>query len=270
MQSCPYYIPRRVDGKGLHDVGHCAYGGWHARHSALQTEFVASTQEAGAWVRKTNVKELRAIRSSRSKRQGDAAIDFFGPSQETAVIDFVVVHPLAATYSTRYGQAGDAAKAKEEYKHGKYDEAAAAVGVRFIPFAVETYGKMGKEALRLLRTLQQDHADSAPPSALRPWHARSFVDSAVQRLSVALQRSIQRDQILRAHLRRARRGGGDAPDGYYHGCGDGGYESGAASSSSSDGGGGAGGFGGGEHSDFSGGSASGCSGSRPGVPRSAG
>ena len=102
------------------------------------------------------------------------------------------------------------------------------------------------------------------------WHARSFVDSAVQRLSVALQRSIQRDQILRSHLRRAKRGGDDAPDGYYHGCGDGGYESGAASSSSSGGGGGAGGFGGGEHSDFSGGSASGCSGSRPGVPRSAG
>ena len=46
-----------------------------------------------------------------------------------------------------------------------------------------------------------------------------------------------------------------------------GYESGAASSSSSGGGGGAGGFGGGEHS-VSGGSASGCSGSRPGVPRS--
>jgi hypothetical protein len=155
------------------------------------------------------------------------------------------------------------------YICGKYDEAAAAVGVRFIPFAVETYGKMGKEALRLLRTLQQDHADSAPPSALRPWHARSFVDSAVQRLSVALQRSIQRDQILRSHLRRAKRGGDNAPDGYYHGCGDGGYESGAASSSSSGGGGGAGGFGGGEHS-VSGGSASGCSGSRPGVPRSAG
>ena len=60
--------------------------------------------------------------------------------QETAVIDFVVVHPLAASYSTRYGQAGDAAEAKEEWKHGKYDEAAAAVGVRFIPFAVETFG----------------------------------------------------------------------------------------------------------------------------------
>ena len=118
--------------------------------------------------------------------------------------------------------------------------------------------------------MQQDQADSAPPSALRPWHARSFVDSAVQRLSVALQRSIQRDQILRSHLRRAKRGNDAAPDGYYGGCGDGGYESGAASSSSSDGGGGAGGFGGGEHSVIGGGSASCCTGSRPGVPRSAG
>ena len=80
-------------------------------------------------MRKTNVKELRAIRSSRSQRQGDAALDFYGPMQATAVTDFVVVHPLAATSTYRYGQAGDAAKAKEDYKHGKYDEAAAAADV---------------------------------------------------------------------------------------------------------------------------------------------
>ena len=109
----------------------------------------------------------------------------------------------------------------------------------------------------------------APPSALRPWHARTFVDSAVQRLSIALQRSIQRDQILRSHLRRGKGGNDAAPDGYYHGCGDGGYESGASSSSSSDGGGGgAGGFGGGEHSLIGGGSASAAPGRR--APRSAG
>ena len=63
----------------------------------MQTEYVALAQEAGAWVRKTNVKELRAISSSRSKRQGDAAVDFYGPMQATAVTDFTVTHPLAAT-----------------------------------------------------------------------------------------------------------------------------------------------------------------------------
>ena len=80
-------------------------------------------------------------------------------------------------------------------------------------------------------------------SIAKMMHSRLFysnipVDSAVQRLSVALQRSIQRDQILRSHLRRGKGGNDAAPDGHYDGCGDGGYESGASSSSSSDGGGG--------------------------------
>ena len=38
--------------------------------------------------------------------QGVAWISDRCTMQETAVIGFVVVHPLAATYSTRYGQAG--------------------------------------------------------------------------------------------------------------------------------------------------------------------
>ena len=105
--------------------------------------------------------------------------------------------------SYRTGQSGVAAARQEAIKEGKYSEAAAAKGIRFIPFAMETYGKLGTKALRLLRTLGQDLADSNQPSALRPWHARSFMDSAVQRLSVALQRTIQRDQVLRSHLRPA-------------------------------------------------------------------
>ena len=41
-------------------------------------------------------------------------------------------------------------------------------------------------------------------SAPRPWHARTFADATVQRLSVALQRGVQEDQLLRAHVRRTR------------------------------------------------------------------
>ena len=151
----------------------------------------------------------------------------------------------------------DTAKDAESYKEGKYGAAAEGVGLLFIPFAMETYGKMGTKALRMLRTLQQDQADSNPTSALRPWHARSFVDSAVQRLSVALQRTIQRDQILRSHLRRVKRGGDAALDAYYH-SGDCGYARGAASSSSD--GGSVGFSGGGTPQDNGGGSASCCSG----------
>ena len=45
---------------------------------------------------------------------------------------------------------GDVPAAKQErIKEGKYNEAAAAKGIRFIPFAMETYGKLGTKALRL-------------------------------------------------------------------------------------------------------------------------
>ena len=76
-------------------------------------------------------------------------------------------------------------------------------------------------------------ADSNQPSALRPWHARSFMDSALQRLSVALQRTIQRDQVLRSHLRRVQRGG--VPADYYECGGDAGYRRSSSPSSSGSG-----------------------------------
>ena len=98
---------------------------------------------------------------------------------------------------------------------------------------METYGKMGTKALRILRTLQQDLDDSSPASALRPWHARSFLDSAVQRLSIALQRAIQGDQIRRSHLRRVRRGG--VPADYYECGGGAGYRRSSSPSSSGSG-----------------------------------
>ena len=212
----------------------CPYCGKEARHTGAQTELVAISKDAGAWVRRTNVQELRVLRSSRSQRQGDVAFDNFGPQQQTALTDLVVTHPTAATSSYRTGQSGVAAAKQERIKEGKYSEAAAAKGIRFIPFAMETYGKLGTKALRLLRTLGQDLADSNQPSALRPWHARSFMDSALQRLSVALQRTIQRDQVLRSHLRRVQRGG--VPADYFECGGDAGYRRSSSLRSSGDGG----------------------------------
>ena len=71
---------------------------------------------------------------------------------------------------------------------------------------------------------------ASPASALRPWHARSFLDSAVQRLSIALQRAIQGDQIRRSHVRRVRRGG--VPADYYECGGGAGYRRSSSPSSS--------------------------------------
>ena len=60
---------------------------------------------------------------------------------------------------------------------------------------------MGEAALQVVRTLGSAAAEESAP---RPWHARTFADATVQRLSVALQRGVQEDQLLRAHVRRTR------------------------------------------------------------------
>ena len=53
------------------------------------------------------------LRSSDSQRQGDVAIDNFGPEQLTMLTDFVITHPTAATSSYRTGQSGVAAARQE-------------------------------------------------------------------------------------------------------------------------------------------------------------
>ena len=60
---------------------------------------------------------------------------------------------------------------------------------------------MGEAALQVVRTLGSAAAEESAP---RPWHARTFADATVQRLSVALQRGVQEDQLLRAHVWRRR------------------------------------------------------------------
>ena len=77
------------------------------RHTDVQTEFVALGKDADAWVRRTNVQELRVLRSSDSQRQGDVAIDNFGPEQLTMLTDFVMRSQLR-----RSGAGGGAGAAR--------------------------------------------------------------------------------------------------------------------------------------------------------------
>ena len=179
----------------------CAYGNPHGRHARYQAALVSAGKDANQLVRHTTVRELRAETDSRSQKQADVAIDLFGPEQVTALADFVVCHPTAATYVNSYGQSGDAAKKVAAKKVKNYGALATRLGYKFIPFAAETFGKMGEAALQVVRTLGSAAAEESAP---RPWHARSFADATVQRLSVALQRGVQEDQLLRAHVRRTR------------------------------------------------------------------
>ena len=70
----------------------------------------------------------------------------FGPEQVTALADFVVCHPTAATYVNSYGQSGDAAKKVAAKKVKKYGALATQLGYKFIPFAVNEHGGIGPQA----------------------------------------------------------------------------------------------------------------------------
>ena len=96
-------------------------------------------KDANQLVRHTTCGET----DSRSQKQADVAIDLFGPEQVTALADFTVCHPTAATYVNSYGQSGDAAKKVAAKKVKKYGALATQLGYKFIPFAAETYGRGG-------------------------------------------------------------------------------------------------------------------------------
>jgi hypothetical protein len=72
----------------------------------------------------------------------------------TALVSFVMVHPTAATCVKNYGTSGDAAKIVAGKKVYKYGETCDELGYDLIPFAIETYGKFGKAALKHLKVLQ--------------------------------------------------------------------------------------------------------------------
>ena len=103
-----------------------------------------------------------------------------------------MVHPTAATYVNNYGTSGDAAKIVAGKKVYKYGETCDELGYDLIPFAIETYGKFGKAALKHLKILQTMALEEGVrcEAGITPWFARSFVDGATQAISVALQRSI--------------------------------------------------------------------------------
>ena len=126
--------------------------------------------------RRTTVHELRRPGET-GQKQADVAIDNYGPHMTTALVDFVMVHPTAATYVNNYGTSGDAAKIVAGKKVYKYGETCDELGYDLIPFAIETYGKFGKAAIKHLKVLQTMALEEGVhcEAGITPWFARSFV-----------------------------------------------------------------------------------------------
>jgi hypothetical protein len=98
------------------------------------------------------------------------------------VIDVSIVHPAASTYMRQAASTeGAAAAARDQAKRARY-QLTNPDGYDFIPFSVETFGRIGKPAMALINTLASSAAASATV------YKDGFVTSALRELSIGLCR----------------------------------------------------------------------------------
>ena len=116
------------------------------------------------------------------------------PDAPVTYLDVVVTHPCAPAYCADAAvESGFAARTAAAAKHTKYQPHTAGVPGRLVPFAVETYGRLGEEALSFLRkaagrasrrtTALAVLGGEGPQAALGAWLQRQ--SAALQKTNVA-------------------------------------------------------------------------------------
>ena len=152
------------------------------RHNAYADGLADNLLETGAHVRREAwIQEL-------ATDDADAVLDIwaFGSSDIADVlVDVTIRHPMSATYQPSASHnIATAATAGERSKFARYP---AAHGRAVTPFAIETWGRLGKHAEELLqkmvaaatrRNMMRGHAAS-PGSILKRW--RAALDAILQR-----------------------------------------------------------------------------------------
>ena len=118
------------------------------------------------------------------QRRGDVLTTM--PDGRIAAIDCVITHPAAATYVRQAAlKTGYAAEQAEQRKRTQFREIDSAA-FEFKPFAIESYGRLGKEASRLISELGDAVEASGRGSKAM------FVRNVRQQLSCALCRGTAR------------------------------------------------------------------------------
>jgi hypothetical protein len=115
------------------------------------------------------------------QRRGD--IFTIKPDGSVVVIDVVVTHPAAASYADAASKRnGWAAARAEAEKRREFEAMGVGGGYEFVPFAVESFGRLGVAASRFLSGLGDLAAADGRVSKAQ------FVRNAKRELSVALCR----------------------------------------------------------------------------------
>jgi len=81
----------------------------------------------------------------------------------TVLVDASGTHPHAASYRRRAIRVpGSALVSREHTKHAKYDAYALRAGAAFVPFAIDTYGRLGAEARKFIDEILRDSSLARP------------------------------------------------------------------------------------------------------------
>lgn len=158
--------------------------GTNRRHNPLAQVVNTIMRKAGAYV----VAEPRNLLKDDGRRP-DLYATFPHGMQETAV-DVTVVHPAAETYKRKAAEKSlSAAGVAAKRKRARYQAVLADVGIRFIPFAVESFGGVCKEARAFMKELALQAAHCGPVGETAALLRREFggmVSVAVQKGNAAM------------------------------------------------------------------------------------
>ena len=102
-----------------------------------------------------------ASRAIDDKHCGDIYIPNFYGQGQGVVLD-VTVTDAQREVNVRFPKAGGATARAEQHKHSKYDDMYKSVGIKFIPFAFDSNGAIGKEADFFLKQLAYKAVDRNP------------------------------------------------------------------------------------------------------------
>ena len=214
-----------VDPFGDHDHACACNSGLRTiRHNRVQAALLRFLTFANCDARPATFRDLRLSEADSSRKSPDVILSL--PTLSAPLLlDVTVAHPLGATYSHKYAQAGDAANDRAEAKvvPTLYLERVNELGLDFEPFAIETYGAFGRAAKDVLHRVvadvlgRDDHikegrADGGGHGALTSgerarvaygWTTSHIAIAEVgkQMISVALARAIS-EQFRGAHKRR--------------------------------------------------------------------
>ena len=153
--ACPVNsCTKEMDQLGDHALACAASQERLARHDRLRDSLYNIASQAGLGPRK----EERDLLSGSARRPGDIYLPHWSKGLDAA-LDVTVVTPVQGTLTARAaGAPGVAVEQAHRDKLAKSYEECKAVGVEFIPLAVETWGGWHNKGLETIKTLSRQLA----------------------------------------------------------------------------------------------------------------